>query len=151
MIDYRFSRGTTLDAFAVRKKVFMDEQGFSYDEEPFDKTAWCLVIYWNNAPIATASFYPEDPETFHLRRVSVLAEFRHHKIGSYLLRFAEAKIKELGGRKVICLVQEDKVSFYQRNGYLVAHDDEVVYEENVPHLWMEKVIVKPRYPYASKN
>lgn len=151
MIDFAFTHGTSQDALEIRKLVFLEEQGFKTDWEAIDETAWCLVLYWNQKPIATASFFPEDPETFHLRRVAVLQAFRHQKVGSYLLRFAETKIKDLGGRKVTCFAQLDKVGFYEKNGYQATRDGEVTYEENVPHLRMEKIIVKSRHSEPAKN
>lgn len=139
MIEPKFSLGLPADAQRIREKVFMEEQGFKNEIIPGDdEGAWCLVLYLNGTPIATGRIKEEDPETFHIGRVAVLKEYRGKKVGTYLLKFLETKIMELGGRKAVLGAQIDKKGFYEKCGY--ASEGEIFYDEGHPHIHMSKTL-----------
>jgi predicted GNAT family N-acyltransferase len=147
MIEPRFSLGLPPDAKMIREKVFVEEQGYHNEFTGDDGPCWCLVLYFNGAPIATGRIMEIDPETYRIGRLAVLKEYRNKKIGTYVLKFLEVKIKTLGGRKAILHAQLDKKAFYEKSGYRLSPDGEVDYDEGHPHIMMEKVIVKPKNPY----
>lgn len=152
MIQARFSLGLSDDARQIRKTVFQDEQGFQNEFVPGDEEgAWCLVLYRDLKPIATGRIKEETPEIYHIGRVAVLKEYRHKKIGTYLLKFLETKIRELGGRVAVLNAQYDKKGFYEKCGYSLDGDGEVFLDEGCPHVHMTKTLQSKRsYPYYPK-
>lgn len=144
MIKPVFSKKLTHDEKILREEVFVIEQGFVDEFDEFDDSGWHLVLYFNDIAIACARFYPEDPETFHIGRVAVKKELRGKKIGTYLLKFVETKIKELGGRWATISSQLDKKGFYEKCGYHVMGEGEITYEQNCPHIGMAKLLIQKK-------
>ncbi|MDY5441279.1 MAG: GNAT family N-acetyltransferase [Candidatus Enteromonas sp.] len=138
MIRPVFHYGTTPEAKAIREQVFIVEQGFQNEYDEFEDSSWCLVLFLDETPIATGRIRALDPATYAVERIAVLPAFRGQKVGTYLLRFLETKIKTLGAYKARLNSQADKVGFYQKQGYQIQGDGEVFYEENCPHVAMEK-------------
>ena len=127
----------------IRQEVFVDEQGFTEEFEVDESGYIHLVLFLDEAPIATARIKKLDPEKYQLQRMAVRKPFRSLKIGTYTLKFCQTKIKTLGGREVVLEAQLDKADFYAKNGYKPI-DGEVVYDQGYPHIWMRKVIVRPK-------
>ncbi len=138
MITPKFTLGLNPDAQALRQKIFVEEEGFKEEFETADAEAWHLVLYRDGTPIATGRILKIDPETYRLGRVAVIKEYRGHKIGTYVMRFLETKVQELGGRKTILDAQLDKKGFYEKCGYRYADNGEVFFEEGYPHVKMSK-------------
>lgn len=141
MIKPVFAHHLSPDEKALREEIFVKEEGFDDEFDEIDQDSWHLVLYHDSTPIAVGRIQEKDPETYQIERVAVKKEYRGHKIGSYLMKFLEGKIKEIGGRKAILLAQADKEGFYLKNGYRPV-DGEIVYEENYPHVKMEKALIK---------
>ena len=151
MIEAKFSLGLPADARMIRQRVFVEEQGYQHEFVGDDDPCWCLVLYYNKTPIATGRLLEIDPETYRIGRVAVLPEYRHKKIGTYVLKFLEVKIKTLGGHKAVLHAQLDKKGFYEKCGYSPNADGEIDYDEGHPHLMMEKELKKKSYrhhPYG---
>ena len=144
MIEPVFTFGLNQDARQIRYEVFTLEQGFSdeIDIDEHDQSAWHLVLYYDKVPIATGRVYAEDPETYHIGRVAVKKDFRHQKIGSYLMKFLITKAREAGARRVILGAQLDKERFYKSLGFSRMIERDIYEEEGVPHIWMEKSFKK---------
>jgi|LAHS01.1.fsa_nt_gb predicted GNAT family N-acyltransferase len=142
MIEAKFSLGLPADARMIRQKVFVEEQGYQHEFVGDDDPCWCLVLYYNKLPIATGRLLEIDPETYRIGRVAVLKEYRGKKIGTYVLKFLEVKIKTLGGHKAILHAQLEKKGFYEKCGYQVSPEGEIDYDEGHPHLMMEKELKK---------
>ena len=127
-----------MEAKALREEIFVLEQGFQNEFDEFEDSSWCLVLFLDGFPVATGRIRALDPATYAVERVAVKREFRGKKVGTYLLRFLETKIRTLGGVKARLNAQTDKIAFYQKQGYRVLGDGEIFYEEHCPHIAMEK-------------
>jgi len=138
MIEEKFQVGLFEDARALRQRIFVEEQGYQNEFDEEDERAIHLVLYLDKKPIGVARLVEVDPETYRLGRVAVIKEYRHHKVGTYLVKFMEVKVKTLGGRKVILGAQADKVGFYEKLGYRPNPNGEVYLDEGHPHIMMEK-------------
>jgi predicted GNAT family N-acyltransferase len=150
MIEPKFSLGLPKDAQMIRQKVFVEEQGYQHEFVGDDDPCWCLVLYFNGLPIATGRILEIDPETYRIGRVAVLKEYRGKKIGTYVLKFLEVKIKTLGGHHAILHAQVEKKGFYEKCGYQVAGSGEIDYDEGHPHVMMEKELKsknRRKYPF----
>ena len=73
------------DAFSVRKKVFVEEQGIPIENEydDFDSTAYHFVLYVNTTPIACARVNIEH-ERAKICRIAVISAYRGNGIASRL-------------------------------------------------------------------
>ena len=126
------------DALNLRKKVFVEEQGFCDEFDEIDKRAIHFVLYENDMPIATCRiFVGEEKETYILGRLCVLKKYRGKGIGSKILRAAEDKVKELGGKKLSLHSQYQARDFYKKLGF--AEYGEIEYEQHCPHIWLAKM------------
>jgi predicted GNAT family N-acyltransferase len=115
----KFSSGDvalTEMAFAIRTKVFVEEQGvdaaLEYDHE--DEANHYLLMLADNA-IATARWRETD-KGIKLERFAVLPGFRNRGIGEIILR--EVLKDVIPVKKMIYLhAQVKAISFYERNGF----------------------------------
>jgi isoleucyl-tRNA synthetase len=92
------------DAWIVRKKVFIEEQGVSVEDEmdkyDFDADELHYVVYREEKPIAVMRVWLKE-NSLNLQRFSVLKEFRRRGIASDLLRivigdaFSLSNVKEI--------------------------------------------------------
>ncbi|MCI2110779.1 MAG: GNAT family N-acetyltransferase [Bacilli bacterium] len=140
MIEAKFQVGLMADAKAIRLRVFKEEQGYENEFDGDEGRAINLVLYLDKKPIGTARLVEIDPETYRVGRVAVLPEYRHHKIGTYLLKFMQVKAKTLGARQLVLGAQLDKTAFYERLGYEKDPTGELFFDEGHPHIMMRKTL-----------
>lgn len=112
-----------------------------------EKHKWYLLIYYKETVIGMASFIEVDPETWEIVSLKVRDKLEHQKIGTYLLKFSETKIKELGGRWAISYIPLDLKPFFSKNYYHVSNEGEII-EKN--GLLLVK-IAKFLYPKTHKS
>jgi len=125
----------------LREKVFMKEQGFSYDADELDETSWHIAGFDKGNVIAAARMYKKAEGVFVIGRVAVDKEYRRQYIGDTLLRALEDKAVNQKGWLIEINSQETAVEFYEKEGYEKTgktHD-----EEGVLHFGMTKDLTKP--------
>ncbi len=126
------------DALDLRKKVFVDEQGFCDEFDEIDKRAIHFVLYENESPIATCRiFVGETKDNYILGRLCVLKEYRGQGFGGRILRAAEDKVKSLDGKRLRLHSQYQAREFYKKQGY--NEYGEIEYEQHCPHIWLAKM------------
>lgn len=152
------------DAFAVRRAVFMEEQGYENEFEPLDDDPACLHVtaYVDGVLVGCARVFPEplehvlasgapqspaapfdgslDPaEIYLLGRVAVLPSYRRQGIAGALTRAAADAARAAGARAIKLHAQEYVQGLYAQEGYeaiaLVDYED-----EGQPHIWMAKLL-----------
>jgi predicted GNAT family N-acyltransferase len=127
------------DAFAVRIKVFVDEQGISRSEEldDFDASATHCVGYVDGSPVAAGRLLLFDGYA-KIGRMAVLASHRGSGLGALVLDALEREAVVRGVRHFKLSAQLHARGFYERCGY-TAHSD--VYDDvGIPHVDMEKLV-----------
>lgn len=136
-MEIKFSKGLVADARKIREEVFVQEQGFKNEFDSIDDSAYHVVIYIKNKPVATGRIYKEE-ESFHLGRLAVCKAYRKNHLGTKIMTILEEKIKELQGTKIVLSAQKQAVGFYQKQGY---HEIGKEYlDEHCKHIDMEKRI-----------
>ncbi len=101
---------------AVRRAVFMEEQGVSAELEwdgLDDGARHFLALDGAGHPIGTARLLPDG----HIGRMAVLASWRGQGIGGALLRRAVDAAREQGFTAVELAAQTHAIGFYQRLGF----------------------------------
>lgn len=128
------------DAKIIRKKVFMDEQGFENEFDDTDKVASHIVMYnENKEPIATCRvFEGSEKNKFIFGRLAVIMPYRGMNIGTKMIREAEKLVLKKGGTSMSLHAQCRVKSFYEKLGYIEF--GEIDDDEGCPHIWMNKQI-----------
>ncbi len=123
-------------AKSVREKVFLDEQGFSYDYDETDDIAVHMVMFDGALPVAACRIFAGEADgVYVLGRLAVKKEYRSRGVGSALLCAAKARAAKLGARQLILHSQMQAKDFYLKNGFTAY--GEIEYEEDCPHIWMQ--------------
>ncbi len=104
-------------AFAIRRKVFVEEQGvdpaLEYDHE--DEAHHYLLILAGK-PVATAR-WRETEKGIKLERFAVLPGFRNRGIGEIILKEVLKDVTS-SGKMIYLHSQVNAISFYARNGFI---------------------------------
>ncbi len=127
------------DAFAVRRRVFMDEQGYTDEFDAVDEACVHVTLYADGELAGCTRVFldADDPTLGYVGRVATLKEFRGRGLGAELMRASEEVARSLGARTLRLHSQLHAAGFYEKCGY--ARCSDVDYEdEGQPHLWMEK-------------
>lgn len=135
----RYEVFTTLpdDASFIRVEVFNKEQGFISEFDETDNTAYHMVAYDGDTPVACCRFFTgEDKSEYHVGRFAVIKEYRGKHIGRDMMTEVEKAIKELGGKFVALSAQCRAMPFYKSLGY--QEKGEVYLDEYCEHIDMEK-------------
>lgn len=127
------------DAFAIRTKVFMEEQGYENEFDEIDESAIHVVLYADGAAAGCARVFPEQPGSarWAIGRVAVLPQNREGGFGRMLVEECERAAADCGARELCLHAQARLEGWYGSMGYV--RFGEVDYEdEGQPHIWMEK-------------
>lgn len=144
----------------IRKKVFIDEQGFQDEYDEIDDTAVHFVLFEDGclpdkrsaiersaiersaikqSAIATCRvFWNEEMNAYALGRLAVIAESRGKNIGSILVNEVEKYVRLRGGTEIVLHAQCRAAEFYGKLGFVEF--GEVQDEEGCPHIWMRKML-----------
>lgn len=138
----RFETGNKDDAFFVRTKVFMEEQGFQdeFDEIDERESTIHLTMYVDDALVGCSRTFP-DPDhagIYIFGRLAVLPEFRKNGYGGTILEKSEGFAKNAGANEINLHAQCSVTPFYEAYGY--EQYGEIELDEHVEHIWMKKSI-----------
>lgn len=133
------------DALAVRRAVFIDEQGVSeaeeidaHDGDPATvDDAMHVVAYLAGRPVAAGRLLLNAPlnEHAHVGRVAVLREHRGEGFGKAIMLALQEEARRRGYPGITLGAQLRAIPFYERLGY-VARDD-IYLDANIEHRWMD--------------
>lgn len=137
-------------AFAVRRSVFVDEQGVAaeveYDEyDGPEANATHFVAYADGVAVGAARLRPANPDpdsapddgpTGKVERVAVAADRRGTGWGRRVMDAVEARAREAGFERLTLHAQTRVRGFYDRLGY-EAYGAEFE-EAGIPHVAMDK-------------
>ncbi|NDL68082.1 GNAT family N-acetyltransferase [Anaerotalea alkaliphila] len=135
------------DAWAIRRKVFIEEQGVSEELEMDgkDQDNWFVVVYEDDKPLATGRLLNEEGK-YLAGRIAVLKEFRGQHLGDLVVKMLVDKAFTLGGEAVYLHAQTDALGFYETIGFEAFGD--VYQEAGIPHQSMfitEKMVKKCKH------
>jgi predicted GNAT family N-acyltransferase len=118
---------------AVRRKVFIDEQGVSEADEVdgLDPVALHLLAMQDAAPVGTARILVEGA-VGKIGRVCVLSQARGTGLGAALIRAAVAELRAMPGvAKAKLGAQVHALVFYERLGFEAV--GQVYMDAGIPH------------------
>jgi predicted GNAT family N-acyltransferase len=140
-VDVRAARGEDeLDAaFALRREVFVEEQGVPLDEELDDRDAEALhLVALDGAAVVGTCRLLETGDALKLGRMAVAATARRRGIAARLLEEAEVQALARGVRVIRLSSQVGARAVYERAGY-TAYGAPFV-EAGIDHVMMEKTL-----------
>lgn len=124
---------------ALRRAVFIDEQGVSEAEEwdDLDAEAVHLIALEGETPLGTARLFVAG-DLGKIGRVCVLAGARGTGLGRALVLEGCARLKALGCRRVRLGAQMQAMGFYEGLGFVAFGP---VYDDaGIPHRDMERAL-----------
>ncbi|RDI72927.1 GNAT family N-acetyltransferase [Halopelagius longus] len=129
------------DAFAVRRDVFVEEQGVDeeleydeYDEPGADATHF--VAYDDGEIVGAARLREADPGVGKVERVVVAERRRGEDWGKRVMEAVEATAREQGYEKLKLHAQTRVEGFYESLNYESVGEEFV--EADIPHVEMRK-------------
>ncbi|RKQ96327.1 putative GNAT family N-acyltransferase [Kushneria sinocarnis] len=119
---------------AIRRRVFIEEQGVSEDEEVDGRDVQCLhfLLKVEDEPAGTARLLPDG----HIGRVALLPRWRGFGLGLQLMQAVIAAAGRRGHGVCELAAQTHALAFYQRLGF-VAHGEEFL-DAGLPHYHMRR-------------
>ncbi|MFD1206045.1 MULTISPECIES: GNAT family N-acetyltransferase [Sporosarcina] len=128
------------DAFFVRKKVFVEEQGvpLNLEIDEFDKSATHFVVYEDERPIGAGRIREIQEGIGKVERVCILKEYRGKHLGNLAMKALEKQAQETKMKKIVLNAQSYAIPFYEKLGYVVTSPEFM--DADIPHRAMEKDI-----------
>jgi predicted GNAT family N-acyltransferase len=123
-------------AFAIRRRVFQDEQGVPADEEfdADDERAVHVLADMNGIPVGTGRIVFQ-PGYAKIGRMAVLKEYRRHGVGRAILIDLSRIAAERGVTRLVLHAQVHAIPFYEALGFRVVGGEFA--EAGIPHRRME--------------
>jgi predicted GNAT family N-acyltransferase len=133
------------DALEIRRRVFIDEQHVSeeeeidhFDSDPTDASDVIhVLVRLGGEPVATGRLLLDDPpgQRAHIGRVAVLAERRGTGAGRAVMEALQEEARGLGRPGITLAAQMHAIPFYERLGYLAR--GAVFLDAGIEHRWMD--------------
>ena len=136
---FGFSSPQMHAALDIRTKVFVDEQGYTLedDRDEQDKTALHVLGYdAAGVPVCTARMFEERPGVWHIGRVATCAPQRGKGYAGAMMREMCREAAARGGRLASLGAQVERESFYAALGSSPV--GEVFLDCGQPHIEMQK-------------
>ncbi len=129
-------KGLAEQAFAIRRKVFVEEEGVDPDlEYDHEEEAHHYLLLLNGKALATAR-WRETEKGIKLERFAVLPEFRNRGLGGIILKEVINDVVPLG-KTIYLHSQLRAVPFYERHGFVKKGP--IFYEAGMGHYYMRKI------------
>ncbi|MGN7477115.1 GNAT family N-acetyltransferase [Solibacillus silvestris] len=127
-------------AFALRKEVFVKEQGvpLSLELDEYDETAIHFLVNDGEDTIATARLREIEPKIGKVERVCVLNSYRGKRLGVLIMEAVEQHAKNAEFKKLKLNAQSYAVPFYEKLEFSVTSPEFM--DAGIPHRAMEKNI-----------
>ena len=127
-------------AFAIRKEVFVKEQGVPLEDEydHFDvlgELCEHILIHYNEEPVGTGRLRFVEG-VGKLERICILEPYRNFGLGKVIIKALEEIAEEQGAAQVKLHGQTHAEGFYKKLGYRTVSD--VFMEDGIPHILMLK-------------
>ena len=126
------------DAFSVRRKVFVEEQGvpLTLELDEWDSTAFHFVVYASETPIGAGRLREINNGIGKVERVCVLEEYRGKHLGNLVMQALEEHAQKNNLQKIVLNAQVHAIAFYEKLGYVITSPEFM--DADIPHRTMEK-------------
>lgn len=131
-------------AFAIRKEVFVKEQGVPLEDE-FDRfdlldgNCEHILVHYNDQAVGTGRVRFVEG-VGKLERICILEPYRNTGLGKIIIKTLEEIAEERGAFGVKLHGQLQAEGFYAKLGYQTSSDPFM--EDGIPHVLMTKKVTK---------
>ncbi|MDN4525136.1 GNAT family N-acetyltransferase [Fictibacillus fluitans] len=130
-------------AFYIRKKVFIEEQGVPLEDEfdefdQLDGRCEHILAYYESQPVGTGRIRWVEG-VGKLERICILESHRKFGLGKIIIMALEDIAADKGTNRVKLHGQTQAEGFYHKLGYQTSSD--VFMEDGIPHLLMTKELI----------
>jgi len=127
-------------AAAVRRRVFVEEQGVPLQEEydAYDAVAVHAVALVDGQVIATGRLFTDEGGEAHIGRMAVDEKWRRVGIGGRVLRALEDEARRHNIQRAVLHAQTYVRQFYAVHGYTAKGP--LFMEAGIEHIAMEKAL-----------
>ncbi|MBV7509540.1 GNAT family N-acetyltransferase [Bacillus sp. sid0103] len=127
-------------AFAIRKEVFVKEQGVPLEDEfdqfdALDGLCEHILVHYNEQPVGTGRIRFIDG-VGKLERICILEPYRKFGLGKIIIKSLEEIAEERGASQVKLHGQTQAEGFYKKLGYHTTSN--IFIEDGIPHILMLK-------------
>lgn len=132
--------GRFSDAAALRRTVFMNEQGYKNEFDDIDRRAEHVTVYVDGVCAATARCYADvhDPSVWYLGRVCTLPSYRGQGLAHVACKACEKFVlSHPDARELRAHAQARLEPWYGSMGFLRKGGIDYA-DEGQPHVWMSK-------------
>ncbi|MCL2203002.1 MAG: GNAT family N-acetyltransferase [Defluviitaleaceae bacterium] len=135
-MEWFFGEEHLEDVYALRQRVFMDEQGIAREDEFEGDDGACIhvVIYENDLPLSTGRV-KITKEDYIIGRVATLPQHRGRGLATAVMQALIKAVCIMGGQRQILHAQLSAQPFYEKLGFTPY--GEVFQEAGIPHICME--------------
>jgi predicted GNAT family N-acyltransferase len=109
-----------IEAYPIRKAVFIEEQGVpeSMELDEYDPIAQHALAYQGNTCVGTARLVALSDHQAQIGRMAVLSSYRRQGIGGQLLRALLENGRSQGIRQFELHAQLSAIPFYEQFGFI---------------------------------
>lgn len=127
-------------SYAIRKKVFCEEQKISKEIEFDNLDHLCshFLIFDDKNVIATARVRQKEENLLKIERVAVLFEFRRLKVGSTLINNIIQYFINLNDSISFVLHSQVAVADFYKSINFISYGDKF-FEDGIPHIAMKYI------------
>jgi len=127
-------------AKALRRRVFVEEQGVREEEEydAYDEVAFHAVALHQGTVIGTGRLFQDASGQSLIGRMAIEASWRRRGVGGQVLAFLEGEAVQRGFGRIVLHAQTYVQDFYAKHGYQVEGD--VFLEAGIEHVLMTKML-----------
>ena len=129
-----------VEAFKIRKSVFIDGQHISYEDEfelDKEKGTKTFLIYLYRKPIGTIRYRKTNEREFKLERFAILEEYRHQGYGKEAFLYLANQISaDYNPCRIYFGAQYSLLEYYKSLGFSPV--GEIFDDAHIPHIMMEK-------------
>lgn len=127
------------DAYAIRKKVFVEEQHVPLEIEIDDheNDSSHFVLYDENKPVGAGRFRILDGKG-KVERICILPSYRGKGAGLKVMKKIEEFARDLYIKELVLNAQTSAIPFYTKQGYEVVSEEFL--DAGIPHRTMKKTI-----------
>lgn len=129
------------DALAIRRKVFIEEQGVPphLELDEFEQEAVHFVVYEEDKAIGAGRFRKYEDHVAKVERICILPEFRGRQLGNLLMDEIEQVARRQDYTSVRLNSQSNAIPFYEKRGYIITSPEFM--DAGIPHRVMNKQLL----------
>ena len=138
---FGFSSPQMAAALDIRTRVFVDEQGYTLEEDRDEQDKTALHVLGRDAagePVCTARMFEEQPGVWHIGRVATYAARRGRGYAGAMMREMCREAAARGGKTASLGAQVEWQSFYEALGFSPV--GEVFLDCGQPHIEMRRAL-----------